>query len=100
MNNLEVPEGKIDVVPITDAYNEADGYALGKPWTRVIWDVTAVAWLLNDNDRFMNSRIIHANLPSYDNHLTICPDAHPMRYVYDIRRDALMEDLINKIASF
>ncbi len=80
--------------------DEADGYALGKPWTRVIWDVTAVAWLLNDNDRFMNSRIIHANLPSYDNHLTICPDAHPMRYVYNICRDALMEDLINKIASF
>ncbi len=27
---------------------EADAYAAGKPWSRVIWDVTAVAWLLNE----------------------------------------------------
>ena len=33
--------------------NEAESYAKGKPWTRVIWDVTAVAWLVNDNNRFM-----------------------------------------------
>lgn len=36
-------------------------------WSKVIWDVTAVAWLLNDDDRFMLSRIITAPLPSYDN---------------------------------
>ena len=26
---------------------EASAYASGKPWTRVIWDVTAVAWLID-----------------------------------------------------
>ena len=27
-------------------------------WAKVIWDVTAVAWLLNDGQRFMNERIM------------------------------------------
>ena len=28
-------------------------YAVGKPWTRVIWDVTAVAWLTGDFTKSM-----------------------------------------------
>ena len=76
---------------------EAEGYAAGKPWTRCIWDVTAVAWLLNDGDRFMQSRILPVHLPAYDHHYTVSDNAHPMRYVYYINRDALMEDLIKKV---
>ena len=45
----------------------AERYAKGKAWTRVIWDVTAVAWLLNDNNRFMMSKIIPMQLPEYNN---------------------------------
>ena len=45
---------------------EADCYAKGTAWTRVIWDVTAVAWLLNSSDKFMESRIIPAPVPTYD----------------------------------
>ena len=75
----------------------AERYASGKPWTRVIWDVTAVAWLLNDDDRFMCSRIIDAPIPDYDNMYKSNPDGVKMRYVYYIKRDALMTDLINKI---
>lgn len=75
----------------------AERYAKGRYWTRVIWDVTAVAWLLNDGDRFMNSRLIPTNLPSYSNRYEHCPNAPLMRYVYSIRRDALLNDLIEKI---
>ena len=67
-------------------------------WSKVIWDVTAVAWLLNDNDRFMLSRIITAPLPSYDNLYTNNPNGYPMRYVYSIKKDELMRDMINKLA--
>lgn len=80
-----------------NAIREADSYAEGKPWTRVIWDVTAVAWLLNDSQRFMESRIVPVSLPSYDCFYTANPDGLPMRYVYNIKRDALMNDLINKL---
>ncbi len=67
------------------------------PWTRCIWDVTAVAWLLNDNDRFMDSRIITTRIPTYDNLYSISGKNHLMRYVYNIKRDALMTDLFEKL---
>jgi len=76
---------------------EADEYAAGKPWTRVIWDVTAVAWLLNDKNRFMLSRIEKTRLPSYDHHYEEKDTGTDMRYVYHIWRDTLMEDLVNKL---
>ena len=82
-----------------NAIEEAENYASGKPWTRVIWDVTAVAWLLNDENRFMKSNLTATPMPSYDNLYSHRPDAHLMRYVYQIERDALMEDLINKLIS-
>ena len=75
---------------------EANAYASGKPWTRVIWDVTAVAWLLNDKNRFMLSRIEKTLLPSYDNKYEESTETD-MRYVYHVWRDSLMEDLIKKI---
>jgi len=75
----------------------AESYAKGTPWTRPIWDVTAVAWLLNENDRFMLSNIITAPLPSYDNLYSQNPNGNLMRYVYHINRDALLNDLINKL---
>lgn len=80
-----------------NAIEEAESYASGKPWTRVIWDVTAVAWLLNDGNRFMKSRLTATPLPTYDNLYSLRPDSNLMRYVYQIERDALMEDLINKL---
>lgn len=77
--------------------NAAESYAKGTAWTRCIWDVTAVAWLLNDNDKFMDSTIIPTPIPTYDNLYSENIKGLPMRYVYDIKRDALMTDLINKI---
>ena len=79
--------------------DEAENYAHGRPWTRVIWDVTAVAWLLNDNDRFMLSRIIKTPLSSYEGVYEDYADGEDMRYVYGIHRDRLMEDLFRKILS-
>ena len=76
----------------------ADSYAKDAPWTRVIWDVTTVGWMLNDGDRFMLSRLIPTGLPSYDGYLTVAPDAHLSRYVYHIKRDALWRDVIMKIS--
>jgi len=75
----------------------AEKYAKGRFWSRVIWDVTAVAWLLNEGDRFMKSRIVPTHLPSYACHYELNPNLHPMRYVYNIRRDALWNDVIEKI---
>ena len=71
----------------------------GISWSKPLWDVTAVAWLLNKDDRFMYSRLVPAPMPSYDGHYTEVPDHHLIRYVYDIERDALMNDLIQKLTA-
>lgn len=75
----------------------ADSYAKGLPWTRVLWDVTAVAWLLNDSQRLMESRIVPAAIPTYDNLYAINHNGCLMSYVYNINRDNLMTDLIRKL---
>lgn len=75
----------------------AESYAKGTAWTRVIWDVTAVAWLLNDSERFMESRIIPTPIPTYDNFYATDYNGYPMRYVYNIKRDNLMTDLFRKL---
>lgn len=80
-----------------NAIAEAESYASGKVWSRVIWDVTAVAWLLNENDRFMNSRLIASPIPEYDNRYSLAPERHFIRYVYKINRDALMNDLFKNL---
>lgn len=75
----------------------AEDYAKGTAWTRVIWDVTAVAWLLNDNEKFMESRLIPMCIPTYDNFYATNYNGNLMRYVYNIKRDNLMNDLFQKI---
>ncbi len=78
--------------------NEADSYAAGRPWSRVIWDVTAVAWLLNDDNRFMKSRLAHSPIPQYDYQYAFNSSRHFICYVYHIHRDNLFSDLFKKLA--
>lgn len=67
------------------------------PWTKVIWDVTAVAWLLNGDARFMQDRIEEMRLPEYDGYYGNALPGTRMTYVYRIKRDPLFADLIEKI---
>ena len=69
-----------------------------KDWAKIIWDVVAVAYLLNDNDRFMLSRLIPAKIPSYENLYIDVENAPIIRYVYAIiGRDEILEDMVKKI---
>lgn len=78
------------------AIEESEGWAPNYPWSRVTWDVTAVGWLLNDNNRFMLSRIEKRRIPSYDKTYSYSGDGL-MTYVYQINRDALYYDLFMKL---
>lgn len=68
------------------------------PWSCVIWDVTAVAWLLNDNDRFMTSELIHTPIPTYDYHYAFDNRRQLCRSISAIKRDELFDDLFTKLA--
>ena len=65
-------------------------------WTRAVWDVTAVGWLLNGG--FMRDVLVPAPIPQYDHHYSFNPENHLIRYVYHIERDMLFDDLFRKLA--
>lgn len=100
------------------AIEAVEEWAAGTAWAKVIWDVTAVAWLLNDGQRFMKERIVTCpkiagpcgyTLPDevrrsrrdMDHGMpcgySLSDERHCMKYVYRIERDVLMTDLIEKI---
>ena len=80
---------------VENTVKAAELYAKGRPWTRVIWDVCAVAFLTGA-DKFLGSDIRPMRLPTYDHSYEDNSD-FDMRYVYEIRRDALFCDLVKKI---
>lgn len=67
----------------------------GATWTRPIWDVTAVGWLL-DGD-FEEDCLKASPIPEYDDHYAFDPNRHFMRYVFHIKRDNLFADLFAKL---
>lgn len=72
-------------------------HSRGKPWSRIIWDVTTVGWLLNEDKRFMEMTIKKCKIPDYNGKSSVEPDSKEIGYVTYIKRDALLEDLINKL---
>lgn len=92
----------VDKNPLADylarnTIREAESYALGKPWSRVIWDVTAVAWLMNEGGRYMRDRLCPSPICEYDGHYAVDPGRHLMRYVYGVDRDALFAELFGRL---
>jgi inosine-uridine nucleoside N-ribohydrolase len=75
--------------------NEAEQYAKGRPWSRVIWDVTTVAWLLNEKGQFLKTRLTPSPIPGYNMQYTLHSDRHLICSVYQIERDALFADLFD-----
>jgi len=65
-------------------------------WSRAIWDVTAVAWLLDGN--YMEDCLTHSPIPGYDHSYFFDNTRHMIRYVYCIKRDNLFYDLFTKLA--
>ena len=61
----------------------------------MIWDVTAVAWLLDE--KFMEDRLERSPIPQYDAHYSVDPNRHFIKYVYHINRDCLFQDLFEKL---
>lgn len=69
----------------------------GGVWSRPIWDVCAVAWLLDGP--FMLDRLEPSPIPQYDHHYSFNKTRHFIRYVYYISRDKLLGDLFTKLAN-
>lgn len=81
---------------LENTVKEAALVGQGKCWSRTIWDVTAVAWLLDE--RFMFERLEPSPIPEYDDKWAFDKSRHFIKYVYGINRDPLFEDLFTKLA--
>lgn len=78
------------------AVDEAEENNRGKYWSKPIWDVCAVAWLLKGE--FMLERLEHAPIAEYDHKWSFSKNRPLIRYVYHINRDKLFEDLFTKLS--
>lgn len=84
---------------VAHTVEEAEGYAKGKPWSRVIWDISVVAWLLDAEEEAVRSRAERRPIAQYDHHYSFSPDRPLMEYVYQIDRDRVFEDLFRRLAA-
>ena len=72
--------------------------SLYKAWSKVIWDIVVPAWFLGGDGRFMEARTEYRRLPAYDSRTYEAPLKSRMVYVYEVHRDALINDLFEKLA--
>ena len=79
------------------AITSVEAWAETPMWAKAIWDVPAVAWLLNGGQRFMKDRLIPCPQITDKGGYRFSANRHSMKYVYRIERDMLMTDLIEQI---
>ena len=84
---------------IDNTIEEADSYAKGTPWSRVIWDITPVIWLSDEEGKMMSERLEHSPVPEYDYRYSIDRGRHFIKYVWHIDRDRIMEELVKVLSS-
>ena len=76
--------------------NEVAHYAGGTAWSRVIWDVSAIAWFLEDD--FMFGHVADSPVCEYDYTYSYDPNRHPYRLIDFVERDAIFTDLFKTLA--
>lgn len=77
----------------------ADGekYSPFKTWSRVIWDIAPVAWLMNGNGKYMKDQFVPAPIPEYNKEYSFDECRHKICQVYYVNRDAIFDDLFETL---
>ena len=97
LNQWLIGKNKISDYLARNMIEEASSYAAGRPWTRVIWDVTAVAWLIDG--KFFGECLEKSPIPEYDGYYARNINRHMIKYIYHVNRDSLVEDLFIKLVN-
>jgi purine nucleosidase len=78
-------------------YNIVLDYSGGKTaWSKVIWDVTAVAWLVNSS--WIPTDLVHSPVLTDQVTYSVDHSRHFMRMATSLNRDAIFKDLFEKLA--
>lgn len=77
-------------------YNIVVEYSGGREaWSKVIWDVTAVAWLVNP--AWIQTDLVHSPVLTDQITFSIDHSRHFMRMATSLNRDAIFKDLFEKL---
>lgn len=73
-------------------------YSGGKEyWSKVVWDVTAVAWLVNPS--WLPTNVVHSPVLTDQVTYSVDHSRHFIRMATTVNRDAVFRDLFTKISS-
>ena len=73
-------------------------YADGTAWSRVIWDISAIAWFLDDS--FMSGHIAPSPICEYDHSYSHDPTRHEYKVIDYVNRDRIFTDMFKALASY
>lgn len=77
-------------------YNIVMEYSDGKAaWSKVIWDVTAVAWLVNST--WIPTNLVHSPVLTDQVTYSVDQSRHFIRMATSVNRDAIFKDLFEKL---
>lgn len=89
------PHGEIGAF-LAQRFKEYSTEHLG--WSKVIWDVATIAYLLNDS--WTPHTLIQSPVLSSDKTWSANPHRHLIRYVTHVNRDPIFKDFFQKLARF
>lgn len=64
-------------------------------WSKVLWDMTAVAWLIDH--RWLPSNVVHSPIVTDNYTLSFDSSRHMIRVVYFVQRDPIFRDFFTKL---
>jgi purine nucleosidase len=64
-------------------------------WSKVLWDMSAVAWLVNDE--WLPSHLVHSPIVTNEYTYSFDDSRHLIRVVYFVRRDPIFRDFFTKL---
>ncbi len=64
-------------------------------WSKVLWDMTAVAWLVNSN--WLPSNLVHSPIVTDSYTFSFNQSRHLIRAVYFLQRDPIFRDFFTKL---
>ena len=69
-----------------------------KGWSKEIWDMAAIGYIINEE--WAPTNVIPSPILLNDMSWTTGKNRHPIKIVYEIKRDLILKDFINKLENF
>ena len=69
-----------------------------KGWSKEIWDMAAISWVLNEE--WAPTNIVPSPILLDDKRWAFDENRHPIKIVYEIKRDLILQDFIEKLENF